>query len=134
LPSTLPSTAQKPRPITRRGIKEYFEGSGATISGLARESEALEAIRADKRDRLVAQQELKRRKLDHKLLEAQHQREREREQHEFRMLQMRLMIHDGRGAAATSGLGLLDELNSDIITAGSLAGGAGPSTLTPYSV
>jgi hypothetical protein len=116
------------------GVKEYFEGSGASVSGLARERGVLEVLRADKHDRLVAQQELKRRKLDHKLLEAKHQREREREQHEFRMLQMRMMIHDGRGAAATPGLGLLDELNSDIITAGPLAGGAGPSTLIPYSV
>ena len=76
----------------------YFEGSGASGSGLAREHKVLNALWAEKHERMIAQ--LKCRKLDHKLLESQHQRERECEQHEFRMLQMRMMIHDGRGAAA----------------------------------
>ena len=62
---------------------------------------------------MIANQDLKRRKLDQKGMEAQHQRE----QHEYRMLQMRMVMAQ-RGVSVTQtpqsleGFGLLDELNS----------------------
>jgi hypothetical protein len=78
-------------------------------------------------------------KLDHKLLEAEHQRAHEREQHEFQMLQMYIMADGQRATSAASvtqstqphfeGLGLMDELNSDI-----LPGVPGPSTHSHYSI
>ena len=87
-----------------------------------REDEMLERLRLQKHERTIATNDLKRCKLEHKLLEAQHRRERQREQHELCMLQMHLMMQGGQRAASVmqppaqqfGGLGLMDELNSDV--------------------
>ena len=120
--------------MTKRGVKDHFSEDAM------REDEMLKCLRKQKHERMIANQELKRRKLDHKLLEAQHQREREREQHELRMLQMRMMMDGQRATGASAnpvmqsaqprfeGLGLMDELNGD----GNLL--SGPSTHSHYSI
>ena len=88
----------------------------------------LECLRLQKHKRTIATNDLKRCKLEHKLLEAQHRREHECEQHELHMLQMRLIMQGGQGgqggqqamsmmqppAQQFGGLGLMDELNSDV--------------------
>jgi hypothetical protein len=45
---------------------------------------------SQKHERVIAELELKRQRLDHKATRERYQREREREQHEFRMLQWRV--------------------------------------------
>jgi hypothetical protein len=109
--SRAPSSSHKSRATTKRTLKEIFE------EGSAREDQIIDRLRAEKHERMIANQDLKRRKLDQKGMEAQHQREREREQHEYRMLQMRMVMAQ-RGVSVTQtpqsleGFGLLDELNS----------------------
>lgn len=59
--------------------------------GSAKENQILERL-AQKHERAMGELELKRLKLDNKVMEKRHQRECEREQHEFRMMQMRMMM------------------------------------------
>lgn len=119
--SRTPSTSRS-RSTTKRSVQEHFSEDAM------REDEMLDRLRLQKHERTIATNDLKRRKLEHKLLEAQHRREREREQHELRMLQMRLMMQGGQGgqggqraasvmqppAQQFGGLGLMDELNGDV--------------------
>ena len=93
----------------------------AFAEGSARESEALERLGTQKHERAIGELALKRRKLENKAMEKQHQREREREHHEFRMLQMRMMLSQNQQTVAGTmqrqnqssfgGFGLMDELN-----------------------
>jgi hypothetical protein len=74
-----------------------------------------------KHERYIGELELKRRKLENKAMEKQHEREREREQHEFRMLQMRMMLSQNQqmvpgtmqrqNQSSFGGFGLMNELN-----------------------
>jgi hypothetical protein len=55
-----------------------------------------------RQERHIIDMELKRRKLDHKVMKEKHQREREHEQHEYRMLQMRIMAMSRMPQAASA--------------------------------
>ena len=97
----------------------------------------LERLGTQKHERALGEQELKRRKLEQKVIERQHQREREREQHqreverereqhEYRMLQMRMvMLQCSQGAPVMQnqpsfdGFGLLAELNDPTLSSAS---------------
>jgi hypothetical protein len=89
----------------------------------------LERLGAQKHERAIGEQELKRRKIEHKTMEKQHQREREREQHEFRMMQMRMMMTQNQRAMPmmtqssnqppyNEGFGLMAELNDATLPSG----------------
>lgn len=76
-------------------------------------------LRAEKHEHAITKDELKHRKLDQKVLKAQHQRE----QHEFQMMQMCLVMAQrgvsmGQSSAqiepSFEGLGLLDQLNATL--------------------
>ena len=82
----------------------------------------LERLGAQKHERAIGEQELKRRKLEQKVMERQHQREREREQHEYRMMQMCIVMAQNQRATPSSGsqppykgLGLMAELNDALL-------------------
>ena len=101
----------------------------AFAKGSAKDSEVLERLGTQKHERAIGELKLKRRKLENKAMEKQHQRE--REQHEFRMMQMRIIMSQNQRAAPVmmqpqnqpsfDGLGLMAELQSE-------------SPLTPYSI
>jgi len=91
--SKTPSTTQKPRATTKRTFQELF------AEGSAKDNQMLERLGTQKHEWVLVELELKRRKLEHKTMEKQHQCERERdqrehehEQHEVHMLEMRLRI------------------------------------------
>jgi hypothetical protein len=80
----------------------------------------LERLGTQKHERAIGEQELKRRKLEHKAMEKRHQRE----QHEFRMMQMRLTMSQSQRATPMNqpsfqGMGLMDELNDGLLPSGS---------------
>ena len=100
----------------------------------------LERLGTQKHEWALGEQELKRRKLEQKVIERQHQCEREREQHqreleheqrereqhEYRMLQMRMvMLQCSQGAPVMQnqpsfdGFGLLAELNDPTLLSAS---------------
>ena len=62
--------------------------------GSAKDNQMLEHLGTQKHEQVLVELELKRCKLEHKMMEKQHQREREHEheQHEVHMLEMRLRI------------------------------------------
>jgi hypothetical protein len=121
--SKVPSSTQKSRATTKRTFQDVF------AEGSAKENQMLERLGTQKHERALGEQELKRRKLEHKAMEKQHQREREREQHEFRMMQMRMMMSQNSQAAPTAiqsqnqpsfeTFGLMAELNDAILPSGS---------------
>lgn len=117
----LSSSTQKSRGMMKRTLQDVF------AEGSAKENEMLECLRMQRHERALGEQELKRRKLDQKLLEKQHQRERERDAHEYRMMQMQMqagVMPNSRGAPAmrnerSEGFGLLAELNDPMLPPGS---------------
>jgi hypothetical protein len=66
--------------MTKRTFQDVF------AEGSAKENQMLERLGTQKHKRALGEQELKHHKLEHKVMEKQHQRERECEQHEFRMM------------------------------------------------
>ena len=64
-----------------------------------KENQILKCLGAQKHERAIGELELKHRKMDHKVMEKQHQREREHELHEFHMLQMWLMMTQNQQTA-----------------------------------
>ena len=85
----------------------------------------LERLGTQKHECVIGELELKRRKLDNKMIEKQHQCERECKQHEFRMMQMQMMMSQNQQAApmvmqsqnqpSFEGFGLMAELNDAIL-------------------
>jgi hypothetical protein len=112
--SKTPSSSIKSRSSgasTKRSLKDIFE------EGSAREHETIDRLSAQRHERTISKQDLKRHKLDQKAMEAQYQREREHEQHEYRMMQMRMAMVQRTPSVMqppqnVEGFGLLDELNS----------------------
>jgi hypothetical protein len=112
------SGTHKSRTAAKRTLKDVF------AEGSVRENLMLERLGTQKHERAIGEQELKRRKLEHKAMEKRHQREREREQHEFRMMQMRLTMSQSQRATPMNqpsfqGMGLMDELNDGLLPSGS---------------
>jgi hypothetical protein len=113
--SRTPSSSQKPKAMTKRSLQDAFAEDSE------RDSQAMEYLRKQKHERVIGELELKRRKLENKAMEKQHQREHKHEQHEFRMLQMRIMMSQNQQMALTmmqpqnqasfGGYGLMAELN-----------------------
>jgi hypothetical protein len=114
--SKTPSSTHKSRTTLKHTLKDLF------AEGATKESQMLERLGMQKHERAIGEQELKRRKLERKVMEQQHQREREREQHEFRMLQMRMIMSRNQPATPMAqsplasqspyeGFGLMAELN-----------------------
>ena len=100
--------------MSKRTLQDAF------AEGSAKDNQILDRLGTQKHERALGEMELKRRKLENKVMEKQHQREREREQHEFRMMQMRIMMSQSRQTAPTmqsqnpslfEGFGLMAELN-----------------------
>jgi hypothetical protein len=101
--------------LLKRTLQDAF------AEGSARESEALERLGTQKHERAIGELALKRRKLENKAMEKQHQREQEREHHEFCMLQMRMMLSQNQqtvpgtmqrqNQSSFGGFRLMDELN-----------------------
>jgi hypothetical protein len=132
--SKTPSRASTPksRPISKRTLQEAF------AEGSAKENQMFERMGTQKHERAIGELELKRRKLENKAMEKQHQCEREREQHEFRMMKMRMMMSQNQQAApmmmqsqnpsSFEGLGLMAELNDTGLPSESSA------SLSPYPV
>ena len=120
--SRTPSSTNKSKAVPKCGLKELF------TEGSVKDNKMLKRLGLQKHERAIGEQELKRRKLEHKTMEKQHQRERECKQHQYCMLQMQMMLSQNqRGmpamAQATNkslyeGLGLLAELNDVTITSG----------------
>jgi hypothetical protein len=109
----------------------------AFAEGSAKENQILERLGTQKHERAIGELELKRRKLENKAMEKQHQCEREREQHEFRMLQMRLMMTQNQQTVPTmqsqpqsslEGFGLMAELTGTVLPSES------SSLSTPFSI
>jgi hypothetical protein len=130
--SRTPSSSHRSRVTTKRSLQEIF-GEGS-----ARENQIIDSLRAQKHERVIVQHDLKRRKLDHKVMEAQHQREHEREQHEYRMMQMRMATAQRTTSVMQSpqnveGFGLLDELNSTALPS-ALPSARPYSDSTTYSI
>lgn len=131
--SKTPSRASTPksRTMSKRTLQDAF------AEGSAKDNLVLERLGAQKHERAIGELELKRRKLEHKAMEKQHQRERECEQHEFRMMQMRMMISQNRQTAPMTiplqnqpsfeGFSLMGELNGASLPSES------PS-LSPYPI
>jgi hypothetical protein len=92
-PSKTPSRASTPK--SRTMLKHTLQDAFA--EGSAKENEILECLGTQKHERAIGELELKRRKLENKAMEKQHQRE--REQHEFWMMQMRMMMFQNQQAA-----------------------------------
>ena len=104
------------RPTSKRTLQDTF------AEGSAKENQILERLGTQKHKRAIGELELKRRKLDHKVMEKQHQHEREREQHEFRMMQMQMIMSQNRPSAMVQsqnqsfeGLGLMADLNDAML-------------------
>lgn len=95
----------------------------------------IELLGTQRHERAIGEQELKRRKLEQKALEKQHECDHQRELHEFRMMQMRVMLAQ-RATGATQpeaqpsfeGFGLLADLNDPELPPAHLF----PSTSTPF--
>ena len=93
--------------------------------GSVKDHEMLVRLGTQKHERVLGEQELKRRKLEHKVMEKQHQREREREQHELRMLQMQMVMSQNsqgapvvmrpQGQPSFQGFGLMGELSDAML-------------------
>src|SRR5712672_2541219 len=116
------SGTQKSRATTKCAFQDVF------AEGSVKENEMLECLGTQKHEQALGEQELKRRKLEQKVIERQHQceHEREREQHEYRMLQMRMvMLQRSQGAPVMQnqpsfdGFGLLAELNDPMLLSAS---------------
>src|SRR5712675_651970 len=91
--SKTPSTTQKPRATMKHTFQELF------TEGSVKDNQMLERLGTQKHEWVLVELELKRRKLEHKTMEKQHQREckcdqceHEHEQHEVHMLEMWLRI------------------------------------------
>src|SRR6266852_575213 len=76
----------KSRLMLKRTLQDAF------AKGSVEENQILERLGAQKHERAIGELELKRRKMDHKAMEKQHQREHKHKLHEFHMLQMQLMM------------------------------------------
>ena len=123
----------KSKLMTKRTLQDAF------AEGSAKENQILEQLGTQKHKCAIGELELKRRKLENKAMEKQHQRERKREQHEFRMMQMRIMMSQNWQGAQMAmampsqnqpsfeGFGLMSELNGATLSSES------PS-LSPFSV
>jgi hypothetical protein len=95
----------------------------------AKEDEMLDRLGTQKHERAIGELELKRRKLENKAMEKQHQRDSKREQHKFRMMQIQVMLSQNqRNALAMmqsqnqsvlEGFGLMAELNDPTLPSGS---------------
>jgi hypothetical protein len=96
--------------------------------GSTNDNQLVERLGTQKHERVIGEQELKRRKLENRILERKHQREREHEEHEFRMMQLRMAMSQGdRGTSmmlqsaptqtrsSFEGLGLMAELNDSLL-------------------
>ena len=113
-PSSRGSTP-KSRSLLKCTLQDAF------AEGSARDAEVMERLGTQKHERAIGELELKRRKLENKAMEKQHQREHEREEHEFRMMQMWVRMSQNQQAApgmmqpqnhlSLNGFGLMDELN-----------------------
>jgi hypothetical protein len=73
MPSQASTPGSKPGSLLKRTLQDAF------AEGSARESEALERLGTQKHECAIGELALKRRKLENKAMEKQHQRERERE-------------------------------------------------------
>ena len=134
--SNTPSRASTPR--SRTMIKHTLQDAFA--EGSVKDSQMIECLGTQKRERAIGELELKHHKLENKVMEKQHQREREREQHEFCMMQMRMMMSQNQQAAPMmmppqnqanqpfERLGLMAKLNDTL-----LSESPGPS-LSTYSI
>lgn len=114
-PSRASTPGSKSGSLLKRTLQDAF------AEGSAKESQILERLGMQKHERAIGELELKRRKLENKVMEKQHQREQEREHHEYRMLQMRVLLSQNPQAvpgtmqrqnqSSLGGFGLMDELN-----------------------
>ena len=82
---------------SRAGTPKLKPSSKCTLQdifaeGSTKDDQALERLGTQKHERAIGELELKRHKLENKVMEKQHQCERERKQHEFCMLQLWLMV------------------------------------------
>jgi hypothetical protein len=103
----------------------------AFTEGTVRDNQTIERLGAQKHERAIGELELKRRKLENKAMDKQHQRE----QHEFRMLQMQLMMTQNQQTAPQSQPQLaLDSfgLISDLLPPP--PSGSSSSHSTPFSI
>jgi hypothetical protein len=100
--------------VSKRTLQDAF------AEGSAKDNQILDCLGTQKHERALGEMELKRRKLENKAMEKQHQCEREHEQHEFRMMQMWIMMSQSQQTAPTmqsqnpslfEGFGLMAELN-----------------------
>ena len=133
--SKTPSQASTPksRSMLKRTLQDAF------AEGSAKENQILERLGTQKHERAIGELELKRRKLENKAMEKQHQHERECKQHEFRMLQMQLMMTQNRQQTAPTmqpqpqsslnSFGLIAELTGSVLPSESSS-----SLSTPFSI
>jgi hypothetical protein len=133
--SKTPSRAStsKLRSMLKRTLQDAF------AEGSAKENQILERLGTQKHEHAIGELELKRRKLENKAMEKQHQRECEHEQHEFRMLQMQLMMTQNRQQTAPTmqpqpqsllnSFGLMAELTGSVLPSESSS-----SLSTPFSI
>jgi hypothetical protein len=111
MPSRASTPGSKPGSLLKRTLQDAFAEESA------RESEALERLGTQKHECAIGKLVLKRRKLENKAMEKQHQRE----HYEFRMLQMQMMLSQNQQTVpemmqcqnqlSFGGFGLMDELN-----------------------
>jgi hypothetical protein len=113
-PSSWASTP-KSKSLLKCTLQDVF------AEGSVRDAEVMECLGTQKHERAIGELELKRRKLENKAMEKQHQREWEREEHEFHMMQMQIRMAQNQRAVPgmmqpqnqllLNGFGLMDELN-----------------------
>jgi hypothetical protein len=129
--SKTPSRASTPksRSMLKRTLQDAF------AEGSVKENQILECLGTQKHECAIGELELKRRKLENKAMEKQHQRE----QHEFRMLQMQLMMTQNwqqtaptmwpQPQSSLNGFRLMAELTGSVLPSESSS-----SLSTPFSI
>jgi hypothetical protein len=112
----MPSQASTPklRPTLKHTLQDIF------AEGSAKENQILEHLGTQKHKHAIGELELKCRKLDHKVMEKQHQCE--HEQHEFHIMQMQMIMSQNQPLAmmqsqnqSFEGLGLMANLNDAML-------------------